>query len=220
MWSRRTVIELAFSRTLKWSDFQTQRFWMTTCGRCHAGELGTNQITCDGEREYGDSNGKWHVVIFDANSGQPSLRPRNDHTLGVTVIARDPFKEGRWASADGEGRIYVWNSIDDGIQHPSISGSMQSRRQKSADLQFGPNDQLLVSTGIEHDRAVNLRVQQSWSCLVCLMQSVARLVVRDATDLEPPNQRTHVRSVGMATLSPAVTATPTISGCIALDPRG
>ncbi len=120
--------------------------------------------------------GTWRVVIFDALSGKVRRTTETNHKLGVTAIARDPFENGHWASADGEGRIFVWDSIDDKnpIQidlwnHPIKTAEVRS-------LQFGPDGQLLASTAGYRDRT-----QLRSAKLVLLGVKRDGLVVRDAT---------------------------------------
>lgn len=118
-------------------------------------------------------NGRWQIGVFEADGGKLVRTIGKMHHGGVTAIARDPFQRGRWASADAQGRLIVYDNIDgkryrelDLWQHAIKAAEVRS-------IRFGPGDQLLVSTG--YRPPTNLRSAQ----LVLIDLKPAKPVVED-----------------------------------------
>ncbi len=82
----------------------------------------------------------WHVARYDTAQAQPRAEVlTQQHVGGVTALAVDPAGN-RWSSADGDGRVFVWDG-------PLARQPRLVRKDRIAtSLAFGPAGTLFVAT--------------------------------------------------------------------------
>lgn len=108
--------------------------------------LGEDQVACPIPLNPNNAEMGWglRVTNIKTNTNQTLRVP---HFGGVTAIARDSHQQGRWASADNYGALYIWSGIPEA--RPQKIDLWQAGLAEVRDINFLSGNQLLISTGAD-----------------------------------------------------------------------